>query len=188
MIGALFFTSSIVFLSFILPPLQPFLQTRVLHGLACMHDRHGLHASGYETGQLLVNRGVIKISDLGSAAEINSDPPFNDHITTRWYRAPEMLLESSIYNEKCNRGSNQGYMEGRDASGKPDQLQISFAGCVGIQAMMPLASNSAIDLISSFVLGTLSKGLVQHKLSGIPFSMLRLHQLGSPLTLVHQTR
>ena len=42
--------------------------------------------------------GVVKISDFGLSREIRSKPPFTDYVTTRWYRAPEILLKSTNYN------------------------------------------------------------------------------------------
>ena len=32
------------------------------------------------------------------AREIRSRPPFTDYVSTRWYRAPEILLRSTTYN------------------------------------------------------------------------------------------
>ncbi|PRQ18707.1 putative protein-serine/threonine kinase CMGC-RCK family [Rosa chinensis] len=75
---------------------------QVFQGLVFMHDQHGYIHRDLKPDNLLVNQGVIKISDLGAAREINSGPPFSDYITTRWYRAPEMLLDSFIYNEKVD--------------------------------------------------------------------------------------
>jgi len=40
----------------------------------------------------------IKIADFGLAREIRSRPPFTDYVSTRWYRAPEVLLRSTRYN------------------------------------------------------------------------------------------
>lgn len=40
---------------------------------------------------------VIKIADFGLAREISSMPPYTDYVSTRWYRAPEVLLQSSSY-------------------------------------------------------------------------------------------
>ena len=47
---------------------------------------------------LLVTKDVVKIADFGLAREIRSRPPFTDYVSTRWYRAPEVLLRSPIYN------------------------------------------------------------------------------------------
>lgn len=46
---------------------------------------------------LLVHRDMVKIADFGLAREIRSRPPFTDYVSTRWYRAPEVLLRSQYY-------------------------------------------------------------------------------------------
>ncbi|KAE9460911.1 hypothetical protein C3L33_07260, partial [Rhododendron williamsianum] len=46
---------------------------------------------------LLVTKDVIKIADFGLAREVSSIPPFTDYVSTRWYRAPEVLLQYSKY-------------------------------------------------------------------------------------------
>lgn len=35
---------------------------------------------------------------LRLAKEINAVPPFTDYVSTRWYRAPEVLLRATNYN------------------------------------------------------------------------------------------
>nr|XP_019942947.1 PREDICTED: serine/threonine-protein kinase MAK [Paralichthys olivaceus] len=40
---------------------------------------------------------LVKIADFGLAREIRSKPPYTDYVSTRWYRAPEVLLRSSTY-------------------------------------------------------------------------------------------
>lgn len=39
----------------------------------------------------------LKIGDFGLAREIRSMPPYTDYVSTRWYRAPELLLRSTNY-------------------------------------------------------------------------------------------
>jgi protein kinase len=46
---------------------------------------------------LLVTNGIVKIADFGLAREVSSSPPYTDYVSTRWYRAPEVLLQSSAY-------------------------------------------------------------------------------------------
>ena len=41
---------------------------------------------------------VCKICDFGLAREIRSKPPFTEFVSTRWYRAPELLHPSGTYN------------------------------------------------------------------------------------------
>lgn len=47
---------------------------------------------------LLTKGDVVKIADFGLAKEIRSRPPFTEYVSTRWYRAPEIILRSTHYN------------------------------------------------------------------------------------------
>lgn len=47
---------------------------------------------------LLVTKELIKIADFGLAREISSEPPYTEYVSTRWYRAPEVLLQATVYN------------------------------------------------------------------------------------------
>ncbi|WFC96127.1 centractin- actin- protein of the dynactin complex [Malassezia brasiliensis] len=40
---------------------------------------------------------VVKIADFGLAREITSAPPYTEYVSTRWYRAPEILLHAPHY-------------------------------------------------------------------------------------------
>ncbi|CAJ0930524.1 unnamed protein product [Ranitomeya imitator] len=40
---------------------------------------------------------LVKIADFGLARETRSRPPYTDYVSTRWYRAPEVLLRSTSY-------------------------------------------------------------------------------------------
>ncbi|KAF7320347.1 hypothetical protein MKEN_00819500 [Mycena kentingensis (nom. inval.)] len=40
---------------------------------------------------------IIKLADFGLAREIRSLPPYTEYVSTRWYRAPEVLLMSNDY-------------------------------------------------------------------------------------------
>jgi serine/threonine protein kinase len=42
--------------------------------------------------------GTVKIADFGLARDIRAKPPFTEYVSTRWYRAPEVLLRSRNYN------------------------------------------------------------------------------------------
>ncbi|NXX54173.1 MAK kinase, partial [Scopus umbretta] len=46
---------------------------------------------------LCIGPELVKIADFGLARELRSQPPYTDYVSTRWYRAPEVLLRSSIY-------------------------------------------------------------------------------------------
>ncbi|GAA0138929.1 non-receptor serine/threonine protein kinase [Lithospermum erythrorhizon] len=70
---------------------------QVLQGLSYMHQRGYFHRD-LKPENLLVSKDVIKIADFGLAREIDSKPPYTEYVSTRWYRAPEVLLQSPIYN------------------------------------------------------------------------------------------
>lgn len=40
---------------------------------------------------------IIKLADFGLARETRSKPPYTEYVSTRWYRAPEVLLRSRDY-------------------------------------------------------------------------------------------
>ncbi|KAJ8443740.1 hypothetical protein Cgig2_029645 [Carnegiea gigantea] len=69
---------------------------QVFQGLAYMHHRGYFHRD-LKPENLLVSKDVIKIADFGLAREINSGPPYTEYVSTRWYRAPEVLLQSPTY-------------------------------------------------------------------------------------------
>lgn len=67
-----------------------------LAGLAHMH-KHGYFHRDLKPENLLCNGDIVKLGDFGLAREIDSDPPYTDYVSTRWYRAPEILLRSTTY-------------------------------------------------------------------------------------------
>ncbi|KAH9982906.1 kinase-like domain-containing protein [Lactifluus volemus] len=40
---------------------------------------------------------LVKLADFGLARETRSKPPYTEYVSTRWYRAPEVLLKSRDY-------------------------------------------------------------------------------------------
>ncbi|KAM1143143.1 hypothetical protein ACFX2B_031701 [Malus domestica] len=126
---------------------------------------------------------MVKIADLGSAKEIDSPPPYTDYVTTRPYRAPEVLLRSGLYGPKVDMWAMGAIIAevfsflplfpGESADdqmfkicsviGSPTweswpegqllaqnlNYQFPKIGGVGLSTMIPSASRSAIQLISS---------------------------------------
>ena len=70
---------------------------QALAGLAYTH-RCGFFHRDMKPENLLIQDGVLKIADYGLAREIRSRGLFTDYVSTRWYRAPEVLLHSTAYN------------------------------------------------------------------------------------------
>ncbi|KAG1359130.1 cyclin-dependent kinase F-4 [Cocos nucifera] len=69
---------------------------QIFRALAYMHHRGYFHRD-LKPENLLVTKDIIKIADFGLAREVSSDPPYTEYVSTRWYRAPEVLLQSSVY-------------------------------------------------------------------------------------------
>ena len=83
---------------------QPFAEHHVklimfqlLSGLHHIHQ-HGFFHRDVKPENLLCN-GLerVKLADFGLAREVNSQPPLTDYVSTRWYRAPEILLKFPSY-------------------------------------------------------------------------------------------
>uniref|UniRef100_A0A8C4R892 non-specific serine/threonine protein kinase n=1 Tax=Eptatretus burgeri TaxID=7764 RepID=A0A8C4R892_EPTBU len=70
---------------------------QILQGLAYIHKHGFFHRDMKPENLLCMGPELIKIADFGLAREIRSLPPYTDYISTRWYRAPEVLLKSPRY-------------------------------------------------------------------------------------------
>jgi len=80
-----------------------------------MQAMHHVHKHGYfhrdmKPENLLVTGETVKLADFGLAREIRARPPFTDYVSTRWYRAPEVLLRSSTYNSPLDMWACGGIM------------------------------------------------------------------------------
>ncbi|KAJ3144886.1 hypothetical protein HDU89_007689 [Geranomyces variabilis] len=69
---------------------------QVLLGLAHMH-KHGFFHRDMKPENLLMSGKTVKLADFGLARETRSRPPYTEYVSTRWYRAPEIILRSTSY-------------------------------------------------------------------------------------------
>ena len=52
---------------------------------------------------LLCSKNIVKIADFGLSKIVNCDTThYTNYISTRWYRAPEIILGSTSYNTKID--------------------------------------------------------------------------------------
>ncbi|XP_026869434.2 serine/threonine-protein kinase MAK isoform X2 [Electrophorus electricus] len=70
---------------------------QILQGLSFIHKHGFFHRDMKPENLLCMGPELVKIADFGLAREIRSRPPYTDYVSTRWYRAPEVLLRSSVY-------------------------------------------------------------------------------------------
>lgn len=75
---------------------------QIFQGLAFMH-KHGFFHRDIKPENMLVKGDLVKIADFGLAREIRSKPPYTDYVSTRWYRAPEVLLRATNYNSPIDQ-------------------------------------------------------------------------------------
>lgn len=47
---------------------------------------------------ILIRKGtIVKLADLGSASFLDKKEKLTEYISTRWYRAPEIIVNPSLY-------------------------------------------------------------------------------------------
>uniref|UniRef100_A0A8D2ZWU1 non-specific serine/threonine protein kinase n=1 Tax=Scophthalmus maximus TaxID=52904 RepID=A0A8D2ZWU1_SCOMX len=76
---------------------------QILQGLAFIHKHGFFHRDMKPENLLCMGPELVKIADFGLAREIRSRPPYTDYVSTRWYRAPEVLLRSSSYSSPIDQ-------------------------------------------------------------------------------------
>ncbi|KAI9487520.1 MAG: kinase-like domain-containing protein [Benjaminiella poitrasii] len=73
---------------------------QILSAVSHIHHHHIFHRDMKPENLLLdysSGKPVIKLADFGLARKFISKPPYTEYVSTRWYRAPEVLLRSTEY-------------------------------------------------------------------------------------------
>lgn len=74
---------------------------QLMQSLAYLHKRGYFHRD-LKPENLLVKKeehgeDVVKLGDFGLVKDIRARTPYTDYVSTRWYRAPELLLQDRSY-------------------------------------------------------------------------------------------
>ena len=74
-----------------------FITKQLAEALVYIHKQGFFHRDMKPENILIANDLSIKIIDFGISREIRSKPPFTEYVSTRWYRAPELLFKFPTY-------------------------------------------------------------------------------------------
>lgn len=79
------------------------LMQQLLLGTEYMHSKWIIHRDLKTSNLLMNNKGVLKIGDYGLARKFGSPlKPYTQLVVTLWYRAPELLLNTTKYDYKID--------------------------------------------------------------------------------------
>uniref|UniRef100_A0A8I3XD34 Protein kinase domain-containing protein n=1 Tax=Callithrix jacchus TaxID=9483 RepID=A0A8I3XD34_CALJA len=137
---------------------------QILQGLAFIHKHGFFHRDLKPENLLCMGPELVKIADFGLAREVRSQPPYTDYVSTRWYRAPEVLLRSSCIALPLMCGEVHEIFKICKVLGTPKKewpkgyqlassMNFRFPQCVPInlKTLIPNASNEAIQLMTEML-------------------------------------
>lgn len=70
---------------------------QILKAMVFVHSHNIIHRDVKPENMLLSKNGVLKICDFGFARSAAKDKEFTGYVSTRWYRAPELLVGERNY-------------------------------------------------------------------------------------------
>jgi serine/threonine protein kinase len=74
-----------------------YITRQLVEAIVYIHKQGFFHRDMKPENILVSPDLTIKIIDFGIAREIRSKPPYTEYISTRWYRAPELLFKFPTY-------------------------------------------------------------------------------------------
>ena len=71
--------------------------SQLISGVTHIHSVGIIHRDLKPENVMVSKHGIIKIADFGLARAHQNTSPMTTYVSTRWYRAPEILLQSDTY-------------------------------------------------------------------------------------------
>jgi len=78
---------------------------QLLRGIKCIHSAEMIHRDIKPNNCLVTRDCQLKICDFGLAREFTGDGDMTAYVETRWYRAPEVLMQSRTYGKEIDMWS-----------------------------------------------------------------------------------
>ncbi|GAB6018832.1 hypothetical protein CHUAL_000493 [Chamberlinius hualienensis] len=75
---------------------------QILRGLEFCHSKNIIHRDIKPENVLVSKTGVVKLCDFGFARIVNLGETCTDYVSTRWYRAPELLVGDLHYGKEVD--------------------------------------------------------------------------------------
>ncbi|CAI2382845.1 unnamed protein product [Moneuplotes crassus] len=76
--------------------------TDIIKGVQHLHSCGYIHRDVKPDNILVDEKGSLKLTDFGTIKNMKDKLPFTNYVSTRWYRAPECILEVKKYDEKSD--------------------------------------------------------------------------------------
>lgn len=73
---------------------------QILQGIAYCHRLGCVHRDVKPENILITSEGVVKLCDFGFARMLSPGENYTEYVATRWYRAPELLVNIRMHNCK----------------------------------------------------------------------------------------
>jgi mitogen-activated protein kinase 15 len=135
---------------------------QVLVALKYLHSRKLIHRDLKPSNFLINSDSTVKLCDFGLARTFSEgnvgQPVMTDYVSTRWYRAPELIIGSNQYNEGVDMWA-LGCIIGELYSGRPlfpgrdaiDQMEkvVAFTGPPSASDVASMHSEFAETMIAN---------------------------------------
>lgn len=153
---------SVIRANILMDPHKRFITYQLLCALKYIHSRHLIHRDLKPSNLLINSDSSIKLGDFGLARTFNEgdicQSVMTDYVSTRWYRAPELIIGSNHYSEGVDMWA-VGCIVAELYAGRPlfpgtstlDQMErvVSYTGTPSTSDIASMRTEFAQTMISN---------------------------------------
>lgn len=74
----------------------------IAKAVECLHLNDYIHRDLKPDNILVSDKGTMKLTDFGTIKNMKGSIKYTNYVSTRWYRAPECILEVDKYDHKSD--------------------------------------------------------------------------------------